>query len=266
MAWAGFEINFRTFEKMKRIIKTISVLVLSVLAVSSCKFMSFNEEAMNKLLAREKNDCTREYQVGDFMDIVCDIPCSITYFSGDSTECSISMPSVVEKNLVVECSDGVLTVYGKTEEDFRNVSLEMTVKSSALRKIKVEGSGTVCLNDPVIVDTLSLVFSGSANIEAEKIDSKAVDVFVKGAGSVDLSDVNCMELSVNLRGAGYVDIDDICCTKMSVNINGAGSVGVEGKAVAADITVSGAGSIDVAEFECPDLKAEVIGVGGVVRE
>ena len=216
-------------------------------ALSSCNLITFSGSAFDVEQDCEScNDTVLVYDVEEFTEIVCDVPCYIEYSNDSVAGCELTLPVELSSAIEVVCVGGKLEIGSADTRKFRNSNIRIRLCSSSVERIGIRGAAEIDFVDAVVSDTLIVDASGAVELNADKLKAAMVSMAVSGAGDIDISELEC----------GF----------FCANVSGAANIVIAGKAEQADITVSGAGDIDVRHLDCDNVKTNTYGVGKVRRK
>lgn len=131
-----------------------------------------------------------------------------------------------------------------------------------LRALELRTSGSAHLG-ALDTDRLSLLLSGSGDIDGERITAKKLDVRLSGSGTVSLSQGQVDRLRIEIGGSGTVNAAGLQSRDAQVSVDGSGDVGL----MASDrlvVRIGGSGSVRYAGN--PQLEQSITGAGTVERE
>ncbi len=170
-----------------------------------------------------------------------------------------------EQNLIPYIYTGVsgsdLVIKVRNNRRIKNHEpIVITVKTTQLNKVKLEGSGNIYCTD-ITADNFDIGLSGSGNINVG-LTADYLDADLSGSGEIKLSgDVNSSDLDISGSGdiSAYEMLQDTC----SVDISGSGSMYVH---VADLLNVKISGSGKVYYKGSPVVNTDISGSGEVVHE
>ena len=131
-----------------------------------------------------------------------------------------------------------------------------------LRALELRTSGSAHLG-ALDTDRLSLLLSGSGDIDGERITANKLDVRLSGSGTVSLSHGQVDRLRIEIGGSGTVDAAGLQSRDAQVSVDGSGDV----RLTAADhlvVRIGGSGSVRYAGN--PQLEQSITGAGTVERD
>lgn len=232
---------------MKRPIFNVFASVALAAVLSSCNLVTFSGSAFESAQRYDSgSDTLLVYDVEDFSEIECYLPCSIEYSNDSVSVCELILPRGLSDYIEVACLDGVLEIGSADTKKFRNSSITISLRSSSVGRINISGAAEIDLAGEVVSDTLVVDVSGALDLDAGKVKANMVALSVSGAGDIDISQVEC--------------------NSFYANVSGAANIRIAGKAGSADISVSGAGDIDVRQLDCADVKTNTYGIVKVRRK
>ena len=132
------------------------------------------------------------------------------------------------------------------KKEVRNMGkrrLKVIVSSPTLESVRVDGSGDFISKGTIRGNRLSVVASGS--------------------GDINCSNVLYNSITAALNGSGEIDLNGIRCNDVSMVVNGSGDIDTSGKVRIARLTVSGSGKIDAAKLIADNAEAAVAGSGKI---
>ena len=109
----------------------------------------------------------------------------------------------------------------------------------------------------------SIGLHGAGNLEAERIESPALQVKLSGAGNAKFGSLSVEnELTLALSGAGNLSVETLSAGSVAAHLSGAGNVDLHsGQAERQEVHLSGAGNYRADRLECQAAAVRQSGVG-----
>ena len=235
--------------------KSIAAATLAACAATS---------SCGQVHAQAGKTVSRNYQVGNFQEIVATGPYDIDVQTGSNPSVSARGPEKVLDNITVDVEGDKLVIRSKNHGFFNfgwgsHGRTVFTVTVPTIRAATLAGSGDLRINSvsgdsfagtlagsgdlsvgTVNVKSFKLSLAGSGDAKAGSGQAQTAEYSTVGAGDIDARGVNTQQLKVSIAGSG--DINGHATGTADVKIMGSGDVTVTG---GAKCTVSKAGSGDV---------------------
>jgi hypothetical protein len=187
---------------------------------------------------------TADLDLRDFTGIETRGSWEIELVRSDEWAVLVTYPPARARSVDVHMSDGRLVLSYRPEFRLFGGSGRYTARIAmpALDSVDIAGAVKLRLSG-FTGDTLRLVASGAANIEAHDSRYGALTLIVSGAGNADLSDMPVVDAEVVLSGAGQIALD-MNGGDLSGTISGAGRVRYRGTVQRQNIVTSGFSSVE----------------------
>ena len=204
--------------------KKVLFLMMSVLALTSCKFELGNMSS--NLIDPSDNVVTKEYKLNPFEEVHMRCVGDVELIQSDT------------KNGVVELTapENYIELYkfenngNELEIDFAKNNINIHTKNV---KIKV-----------YTTDLIKVKNSGASSIHMDKLDTDEMEIINSGVGSIKISGV-ADNVELQNSGVGSINAEDLKALNVKANVSGVGSITcyasekIEGR-------VSGVGSLKYA--------------------
>jgi hypothetical protein len=251
-------------EKIMRTFAKLFLLLVVVFVVSTACIVPFSPR-----LVRGSGDViVEERDVSDFEKIQVSGVGRVIITQGSSESLSVETDDNLLEYIETEVNGNTLEIGFSRETSFgvgggRKV-LEPTdgftfrIGVIDLNSILLSGAAKVEV-EKLKTDSLNINLSGAGDIAVEDLNAKDLEVFVSGAGDVEVAG-KVEDLRLSLSGFGRFQGFDLDSQDASVTISGAGGADVW-VTETLDVTISGAG--DVKYYGSPTVTPEISGVGRI---
>ena len=206
---------------MKKIILIGLCAVLAAALLSGCVSVSFSSLSGNVVTGRGTPE-TYSVSVGRVTGIKADLYCDIEYFAAESDTVSLEIQPNLREYIVVEESGGILTIRATRNINITGKAPVLTVSTTTLNSIDVDGAGVFTAHDTIVSESFSLsvdgAFAGKADLDVGKLS-----VSVSGAGNFELSG-NADIADIELDGASTLDALSLNTRSAAVTLEGVGTV------------------------------------------
>ena len=204
--------------------KKVLFLMISVLALTSCKFDLGNMDS--NLIDPSDNVVTKEFKVTPFEEVHMRCVGNVELIQSDT------------KNGVVELTapDNYIELY-KFESDGKQLEISYAKNNINIhtKNVKIKVYTT---------DLIMLKNSGASSIHMDKLDTDEIKILNSGVGSIKISGV-ADNVELQNSGVGSINAEDLKALNVKANVSGVGSITcyasekIEGR-------VSGVGSLKYA--------------------
>lgn len=202
--------------------KKVALLMMSVLALTSCKLDLKGWES--NLIEESDNVITKEYKLTPFEEVKMRGVGHVELIQSDT------------KNGVVELTapDNYIEFY-QFESDGKKLDISFTKKAINIhtRNVKIRVYTT---------DLIKLENSGAASINMDSLDTDKINIKNSGVGSITIKGV-ADDVELTNSGVGSIDTGGLKALNVTANVSGVGSIecyaseSIEGR-------VSGVGSLN----------------------
>ena len=238
--------------KQKILIKTISTLILILLAVP----MLFAQEKGNGNVEKQ------ERNVGDFTGIVVSSGIDLIVKQGDQSKLVIETDENLQEYIITEVESGVLNIYVQKNARINKVTaMDAHVTVNQLNKLKVSGGGDVQSEGLINADDIGIGISGGGDLQFN-LKAKRVKCEVSGGGDVSL-DADIGEFKAALSGGGDLHFDGELGL-LDLSMSGGGDAKINGVSGTEGVMISTSGGGDlILEIACEKIKVSSAGGGDV---
>jgi len=123
----------------------------------------------------------------------------------------------------------------------RNNNIKVTVYTTGISKIDINGSGNITLRDSLKTDRLRMEINGSGNIYTYNNYIENVELDINGSGNINARNTTGKYVYAEISGSGDAEIT--VQEKLDVKINGSGSVKYWGNPGTVNTDISGSGKV-----------------------
>ncbi len=203
---------------------------------------------------------TKSRDVGQFTNLTLDIPAKVTLVISDSAGCVIVAQQNIIDNIETKRNGDNLRI--KSKNNFRcDKQVEITISTSLLEAVNINGSGDVQGMNPVKGNDLKLSINGSGNIT---LNASVADLVSKinGSGDIFVSG-KAGHHQVEINGSGNLKAYDLITDICKVNINGSGDAEIN---VNSNLDARLIGSGNITYKGTPTIKSEITGSGSLSKK
>jgi hypothetical protein len=236
-----------------RILKSLSAVLLTApLFFTSCQDDLFD------VIDGTGEITQATVEVEHFHSFVNAINADVYLTQGDQQGVEIKAQANIIDNIRLDVVNGSWRISYRHPVGFaRAVKIYITIPK--LNSAIISGSGDLITETPFTgLDKLSLVISGSGNVDVES-ETEKLDVLISGSGNMHLSGMTG-SLKALVTGSGHIDAYQVSTPVADVTISGSGSIYVAADDVL-DVLISGSGSVYYRGN--PEVNATISGSGRV---
>lgn len=193
-----------------------------------------------------------------FHSISLRMPAQVTLTSGTEQEVIVTVDDNVLQYVQTTDSSGTLIIRLDPSVNVSDYDLAVALTMTNLEGITCESPGTITGTNKFTVDAVSLVLSGTGNIDLE-VETAAVSSVVSGAGNITLSG-SAASHSIVVTGAGNMYAFYLTTVNTSIVISGVGNAEVN-VSTSLNVVISGIGSVYYKGH--PDISQEITGTGRI---
>jgi len=210
---------------MKRVISLALCAVLFALCVSGCVFVDISSLAGG--VTGRGNPESYEFKVGEITEVRVEIYCNIDYYAAPSDTVTLKIQPNLRDHIVVEESNGVLTVSPISPRgiNWSRIAPVLTVSTLNLEYLSISGAGTITTHDTITADSFALRLDGAGEGRI-KLDVDSLFVDVSGAGEYELSG-SADRADINMSGAGSLDALQLKTRESKIDLSGVGTVSID---------------------------------------
>lgn len=202
---------------MQQFMKSIFVcaVVISIGLLNSCDYC----------IPAEGPQITKELQLEDFQRLEVNLPANVQIRIAELPAITVTAPKSVFKSLKTPVEGGVLKIEASPciSADEDEIQIELAIMN--LKSIVVNGSGSVSMNDSLLVEKLRLKINGSGEMQLDKVIANQVDFDCNGSGKAVVKGMT-EELKVQINGSGNFNGLDLLASETEAKINGSGNAKV----------------------------------------
>ncbi len=194
-------------------------------------------------------------------DKVTDKVSSDIYISQGTTESfTIETDDNIHDHITTTINNGNLVI--DSDGSICPKKLEMHIGMINIAGFTVEGSSDIIGTTPINCPELSLIISGSGNMNFKNVATGKTNITIEGSGDILLTGTGT-EATIVVDGSGDVDLQNMELNAASITINGSGDVKVN---VKERISVIINGSGDVYYKGTPaDVNTDISGSGSLAK-
>jgi hypothetical protein len=216
---------------MKKTIFTIA-LIFTVGIFYSCKSIKGKGEVVSESRSQE-----------DFTGINLCIDGDVYYTAGSALTCDIQAQQNIINIIETTVKDNILTLKFKDHYTVRkHEPVKFYISAPNVNDFEVSGSGNIYITNPISPSTVKLSISGSGNINANSINSSAINATINGSGKIVTDAGNVDNEVLTISGSGNIDMHNVMASNVNIIISGSGDLTVYATDIL-DIIISGNGNI-----------------------
>ena len=183
-------------------------------------------------------------QLPEFDSIKSRSAFNIVIDAGQPQSVTIKGSEKFTSRIVTEVVDRELIISYKEKNSFRiSDDMQVIIKISDLRKLKIEGAGLTKINN-INNDNFSVAYEGAGMLVMTG-KTKNLSLNAQGVGMIEAKNLIADQASVNVEGVGSVSV--YAKDKLSASVQGIGSLTYYGKPKSLSKSVDGIGSIRAAD-------------------
>ena len=191
---------------------------------------------------------SRNFQVGNFQEIVAAGPYDINVQTGANPSVSARGPQKVLDDMTVEVQGDKLVIQSKNHGFFQwswgsRGRTIFTVTVPQLRAATLAGSGDLNINS-VTGDSFAGSLAGSGDLSLGSVNVKSLKLSLAGSGDAKASAGQAQTAEYHTVGSGDIDGRGVTAQQLTISIAGSGDI--NGRATGtADVTIMGSGDVGV---------------------
>lgn len=224
-------------------LKLFTPICVALTILFSCKASGESGTSGNtKAIKGNKHYIEESRTPGDIKSIYATGSMNIEYSTGNTSSVHIYGESNIIPLLEIKNEEGELYIGFKSNTSVSFHKLKIRIQSPVIDKIKMKGSGSFDIPEPISVKNLKAGIEGSGNIDIKNITiDEKLEAYVLGSGNINIRNIRAEKIEADVRGSG--------------NIRLAGSV------QKAEYKISGSGNINAGELKAGKAKVEIKGSG-----
>lgn len=232
--------------------------ILVVLATVA--FVSF--QSCNKTKG-EGPSITRSYSLTGFNSLDAGLDGEVYYTQDSVYKVEIYAQSNILDHIETPIVGGELRLQFKK---FLNVGkhnrIITYVHSPNITGLRINGSGTMFVNQPIVSENLSLKVNGSGSINVFSYTGRSISADISGSGRIAVNGGTVSSSNVHISGSGDIDMLNIESGSVYTNTSGSGNTTVKVLNVL-DVRISGSGNVYYRGN--PSVNASISGSGKVSK-
>ncbi len=131
--------------------------------------------------------------------------------------------------------------FEKNYWNVRNNNIKVTIYTTGISKMEMNGSGNISLRDSLKTDRLRMEINGSGNIYTYNNYVENVEMDINGSGNINARNLTGRYVYAEISGSGDAEIT--VQEKLDVKINGSGSVKYWGNPSSVNTDINGSGKV-----------------------
>jgi len=219
----------------------------------------------SRMIIESGNYTSKTFDVNSFDSIRLDMPAELYVTQGDEYNVTIEADENFLNAIDVNSENNVLTAKYAKNLLFWNMwepdNVKIHITSPKLNSIEISGAGVIKGQTPIVSDNLSIVISGTGEIDTE-LKVQNLNVRIQGFGDAKLNG-SAKNSNLFVSGAGDIDAYKLKSEQVKITISGAGDAKVNAEK-SLDVTISGAG--DVEYTGDPIVTQKISGAGDVKKK
>lgn len=234
---------------MKSII--VLAVVISIGLLNSCDYC----------IPAEGPQVTKELQLEEFQRLEVNLPASVQIRIADVPSITVTAPKSIFKSLKTPAGDGVLKIETSPCISADNDEIQIELSVISLKSIVINGSGSIIMNDSLLVEKLRLKINGSGEMRLDKVITNQLDFDLNGSGKAIVKGMT-EELEVQINGSGSFNGLGLLTSETEAKINGSGNAKVH---ATDNLSVKVLGSGRLHYKGNPQIKTNISGSGSVAK-
>lgn len=223
--------------------KSLSLLALTVMLVSSCVHISIGDNHETEVTAI--NQVT---SMNTFDKIGVSGAMSVCYEQDSACTVRVEAPQAVFDKLVIYVKDKELHI-GIKDGVYIGINthldqVKVYVTAPTLTDIDLAGSGSFSVTTALTVNDLNVDLAGSGHIIISQLSCHDLDVEVAGSGNATFQQVTARKVNTEVAGSGKVTYNTLQAERANSEIAGSGKIILSGSVQQHHETISGSGDID----------------------
>ncbi len=177
-------------------------------------------------------------------------------------------------NLSVEQGSGKVITQTRSVSDFDRVVLsgigDVTITQGSSESLEIQAEDNVIPHIQTVVQngTLQISFDRKAIIPTKSIKFNITMPTVhgletKGVSNIQADSLNTDALELGISGTGNIDLHNLTAQSVSINVSGAGNLTADGKVGDQKMTLSGAGNYNGQDLQSKTAEVTISGLGKV---
>jgi hypothetical protein len=231
------------------------VIAFSLLFLSACH----NDDIWG--IRGEGPAVSENRTLADFQQIDLAVSGEVFLRQGTTQEVRIEAQENILDILQTRVRKGKLEISFGNHQVGRHKDIKVYITVPQISFLKVSGSGKITGNTDFEVDDLSLVISGSGDIDFGALNANRIDSDISGSGNLYLNG-NCAEHLATISGSGRIRAYDMASVKANIRISGSGNAELS---VADYLKAKVSGSGKVRYKGNPTVDVDISGSGKVER-
>ena len=223
--------------------KSLSLLALTVMLVSSCVHISMGDNHETEVTAIDQVTSMNTFDkigISGAMSV---------YFEQDSA-CTVRVEAPEESfdKLVIYVKDKELHI-GIKDGVYIGINtyldrVKVYVTAPTLTDIDLAGSGSFSATKALTLGDLGIDLAGSGHINISQLACNDLDVAVAGSGNITFQQVTARRVNTEEAGSGKVTYNNLQAEQANSEIAGSGKIILSGSVKQHDETISGSGDIN----------------------
>jgi hypothetical protein len=241
---------------MKKILLTLSILIIASFMLSACSLPFVNVVRGSGILTSESR------QVSGFDAVRLDGAGKLLITQGEIESLTIEAEDNIlpELNSTVQGSTLVLgfqdNFWRRTLIPTKTITYTLTVKD--LAKVTFNGAGDLEM-DKLDTSSLSININGAGQASINDLNADSVNIQITGTGNVQLAG-EVAQQNISIDGAGNVQAGDLRSVNTTVKVNGLGN-GTVWATETLDVTINGGGTLGY--YGAPNITQNINGAGDI---
>lgn len=235
--------------------RDILIIVAAFFLFFSCKRI-FNNIKGSGPIETETRD------LKDFKGVELGASADVFITQGDEFKVTIEAQKNIAELLETSVKGTTLKIYFK--DNMGNVSYDKMVihiQAPLYEHIALLGSGNMIAQNALKGDKLSLVITGSGNLEVKEATYSSIKAELSGSGNLKVGGV-AESCDLELSGSGDVEASDLKSKKVIAAITGSGGIDCHAET---NLEASVTGSGDIHYSGDPSVQSRITGSGSVER-
>ncbi|MFN8264998.1 MAG: head GIN domain-containing protein [Chitinophagaceae bacterium] len=206
---------------------------------------------------------TEERQVSPFTGIELDLNADVYYTQDAVQKVEIRAQQNIINRLNVYVSGGKLMLKKDPATVFYSFErIKIYVSAPDAHDLRVNGSGTIQLLQPVQFTDSRLDVSGSGDIVLNQITGNSLSARISGSGTIKVNTGVLQNEEFNISGSGDINVVGVVANKATTRTSGSGNIRLQATQ-SIDAYISGSG--DVYYLGSPSINTHISGSGRVQK-
>jgi len=254
------------------IILLFAIVLLFILPARKCHYHFWDDDFGYEIKKKFNNiECNinekynselvkKEIQISESIKgVIVEGPWEVSITKVDTCNSATIEYNISNSKVTTELrSNGYLYILANGVGCFRNKTLNATVNTALLEKIKASGAATVTTNG-IFSSDCDITLSGASQLDGFSCEGEYANISVSGASKLKNFNFKGNKADVELSGASKIDFLNLDVQRFKVGASGASKINGEGKATEVSLSGSGASHFSLYGLESEFLDLSLSG-------